>query len=749
MKIIKQHDERDCAAACLSMIATHYGLIQPIQKYRELTKTDRNGCNIYGIIDAAQRIGLDSEALSGDINELISSIKDGSIKLPIIAHIITEEALLHYIVIEKYRNNQFVIIDPAKGRQKYSTEKFANLWTGNIITFKKNHSFVSGNFKKHSFTKFFSLLKGQYKFLILTLIFSLIISSIGIAGTFVFEIVVNNFEDTHSETVIDEHSHDTEEIESEKTDLSLTERITNVIYDNSSKFNTFFIGLIFLYVLQALIQYSRGHTISLLSKNVDLKLLIPYYNKIMDLPIYTLNTRNTGEYLSRFSDASNIRIAISGATLTLILDSIMAIVSGTMLFIKDHTLFLISLVSIFIYAMVVICYRKPIERNNIAVMENNAIVQSYLKESIDGIETIKANCAENISKERNRNKFKNLINYLFKNSLIQNSQDAICDAVELIGTALILWMGFSMVLKGIVSLGSLLTFYALLAYFTTPIKNLIELQPTMQTAVVAAERLNDILDAESEQKSGNTKVINNIGDIKIQNLDFRYGNRQLTINDISLTIHKGEKIAFVGESGSGKTTIAKLIMQFYNPEKGNILINNTNIELISKESLREKISYVTQNTFLFSDTIKNNLLIAKEKASNQEIITALKVADAYDFVNSLSFGYDTFLDENGFNLSGGQRQRLSIARALLKNPELLILDEATSNLDSVAELKIKENIFNTFKDITCIMIAHRLSAVSDCDKIYFFENGKIVESGTHEALMNKKGKYYHQWISQH
>lgn len=737
MKIVKQHDEKDCGAACMSIIATHFGLVQPIQKYRELTKTDRNGCNIYGIIDAAHQIGLQSEAFSGSMDELVASIENGEIKLPLIAHIITKDAFLHFIVIEKFQNDKFYIIDPAIGRQKFTIEKFASFWSGYIITFEKTPNFKKGDYKKHSFTKFFSLLKGQHKFLILTLISSIIISSIGIAGAFVFEIVVNNFEETHSESSIEDTA---------EGGMHFSEKITEIIHNDPPKLHYFFIGLIGLYILQASIQYIRGNAISVLSKNIDLKLLIPYYNKIMDLPVNTLNTRNTGEYLSRFSDASNIRIAISGATLTLILDSAMAVVCGIMLYKENSALFFINLITIIVYAIVVLCYKKPIEKSNRNVMINNAIVQSYLKESIDGIETLKTNCAENIAKEQNANKFLKLINHIFKNSVMQNSQDSICDAVELVGNTVVLWIGFSMTIKGTISLGSLLTFYALLAYFTSPIKNLIELQPTMQTAVVAAERINDILDAEAEENHlKNKKTLSHIDNIKIQNLNFRYGNRELILDNISMNINKGEKIAFVGESGSGKTTISKLIMQFYTPEKGSITINDVNISNYNIDSLRSKIAYVSQNTFLFSDTIKNNLCIAKNNASNDEILAALKISDAYNFVENLSFGLNTFLDENGLNLSGGQRQRLSIARAMLRKPELLILDEATSNLDSATENKIKENIYSAFPNLTCVFIAHRLSVISDCDRIYFFENGKIVESGSHESLMQIKGKYYSQW----
>lgn len=745
MKLINQHDERDCGAACISMIASHYGLKYPISKYRELTKTDQNGTNLYGLCDAGQKIGFNAEALSGKIEDLLEGLNKGEIKFPFIAHIITEDSMQHFVVVLNMKNNRFVVADPAKGKIKYTLEQFEKLWNGYIVIFEKTDSFKKGNYTKGSFNKFFYLLKGQYGKLVTVYFLSLIISVIGIIGAFVFEIIIDDFY-TVNETILcenncaEEHEHTTQE-EFDQSQSFLNKAI-NFITNNASNFNLFFLCLIGLYILQATIQFLRGYLISVVSKKIDMRLLLPYYDHIINLPVSAVNTRNTGEYISRFSDASAVRDAISGATLTLLFDSVMVIGCGVILFVENAILFYISLIVILFYGFVILCYRKPLENINREVMENNARVQSYLKESIDGIETVKSHQAETSAKAKNNSKFQKLINSVLKNNIISISQDAICNLIELVGIVIILWVGFGMVLANTVTIGSLITFYALLAYFTEPIKNLISLQPMMQTAIIAAERLNDILDIPTED----TKSINfeNLqwNNISFENINFRYGNRELTLKNISLNIKKGQKVAIVGESGCGKTTLVKLLIKFYEAEKGNILIDGNSISNISTNTIRDNVAYIDQNTFLFSDTIKNNLILGNPSATDDEILAACKLANADSFIRELPFRYDTYLDENGKNLSGGQRQRLAIARALLRNPKLMIFDEATSSLDTITESAIKDTIFNLNKDMTCIIIAHRLSTIKNCDKIVVMENGAIVEIGDHNELLNKKGKYY-------
>lgn len=779
MKMILQHDERDCGAACLASIAGYYGLKKPLSFFRELTKTDRCGTNLYGLVDAAQTIGLRAEALSGTPEELMDGIQAGQIRFPFIAHIRSDQDMLHFVVVMRIKGGRICLGDPGKGKISMTLPEFFQRFTGYIVTFEKTEAFTPKKENPGTLRRFFVLLKGQYRKLVGVALISLVISLIGIYSAYVFEIVIDVFYTQSASDEGDPHDHAEEsheadsepagDGESAETDPAHTEEAAQSGYwldslaivqsfgDSiswigdrilSSSFHLVFAILIALYLLQALIQYIRGILISQVARKIDIGMAMTFYRHLTDLPVSSIATRLTGEYLSRFSDTYTIRNAISTATLTLILDTVMVFSCGLMLYFQNQKLFCVSLITVALYALIVLAYRKPVERSNRTVMENSAVVESYFKETIDGIETVKAANAEPVIQAKAAKKFSRFANSAYRNNLLAISLDTLSTAVELIGTAVILWIGFSMVLLEQVTIGQVIAFYMLLSMFTEPIKNLIDLQPTIQTALVAADRLNDVLDLTREQRPETGEPLPTVTEWTLEHVDFRYGNHELTLKNISFSLRRGEKIAIVGESGSGKTTLAKLLLRFYEPERGRILADGTDIRQRDLTALRESVAYVDQNTFLFADTIRNNLKLSNPEATDERIWEVCDICHASEFIRKLPLGLDTPLDENGMNLSGGQRQRLSIARALLKDPQLLILDEATSNLDTVTESSIKSTIFALDRELTCIIIAHRLTTIRQCDRILVMADGGIAETGTHEELLRKNGIYARLWERQ-
>lgn len=710
---IKQHDYKDCGCACLATICKQYGLKYPISKIREVAGTDKDGTSALGVIKAAEELGFTAKGVKASKPEDLFS----EIPVPCIAHVVIDKTMLHYVVIHKITEKEIIIADPAKGIVKYNTNEFFQIWTGILLIMTPTVKFEKGNKEKGLFQRFFKLIKPQKKLLINTFLSSIIFTILGIIGALYFQFILDD-----------------------------------IIPNNLNKsLHMISIGIIVLTLFKVLLGAFRTQLLIYLGQNMDIPLMLGYYEHVINLPMNFFGTREVGEIISRFNDASKIRDAISGATLTMMIDSFMVIIGGIFLYNANSLLFGITVIPIVLYIIIVLVFNKPLEAVNRKVMEDNAKLTSYLVESLNGVETIKAFNAEGEVNLETEKRFISLIKSVFKNGFISNLHGSIKGSVKAVFGIVILWVGTYQVLKGNMSIGQLISFNALLAYFLDPIENIINLQPQLQTAVVAGERLGEILDLELEKSFDEEKKIKPqslLGNIEFKDVDFRYGTRKLILKDINMNIKKGEKIALVGESGSGKTTLAKLLMNFYQCEKGEILINTYNIKDINIEALRDKIAYISQETFLFNGTIKENLSLGNPYITYEQIIEACRKAQIHDFINSLPLRYNTLVEENGSNFSGGQKQRLSIARAILKKPEILIMDEATSSLDSITERAI-ENTMNEFSEgITTIIIAHRLSTIRRCNTIYVLDKGEIIEAGSHDKLINIKGRYYNLWKDQ-
>lgn len=710
---VKQHDLKDCGCACLATICRQYGLKYPISKIREVAGTDKKGTSALGVVQAAEALGFSAKGIKANKPEDIFT----EMPLPAIAHVLIDKKFSHYVVVHKISNKEILVSDPGKGIVKYKPEEFFLIWTGILILMTPTVRFKKGNHTKGAFSRFFDLIKPQKILLINIFLASILITIFGVLGSYYFKFLIDD-----------------------------------IVPNNLAKsLNTISLGFIILIIFKVITEAFRTQLLINLGQKLDIPLMLGYYEHVINLPMNFFVTRSVGEIVSRFNDASKIREAISGVTLTIMIDFFMVILGGTILYFQSPLLFRLTLIPLILYGIIVFSFKSSIENINRETMQSNAKLTSYLVESINGIETIKAFNAEREVNLETEKRFIKFVKNIFKNGYINNFQVTLKSLVKGIFSILILWIGAIQVLSGKISFGELLTFNALLVYFLNPIENIINLQPTLQTAIVAAERLSEILDLTLEKSIKENKKITPKtlkGDIEFKNLDFRYGTRRLVLKNINLKIKSGEKIALVGESGSGKTTLAKLLMNFYQYEKGELLINDYNINDINIDLLRDKIAYISQETFLFNGTIIENLLLGNPYLTYEEIVDACKKARIHDFINSLPLRYNTLIEENGANFSGGQKQRLSIARAILRKPEILIMDEATSNLDSITEKAIEKTIQEFSKDITTIIIAHRLSTIMRCDNIYILENGEIIEKGSHKSLIESNGKYYNLWRDQ-
>lgn len=712
---VRQRSSSDCGPAAIATVLKQYGYSLSVDNIREKTGTDKQGTSLYGMLRATEQIGFNTKVVRKTNNALLHKCA-----LPCIAHVTNKHNGAHYVVIHKIKKNKMIIADPNQGIIKITLQDFLGetkspsfnyRWSGILILITPEVKLDAATESKNTFLKFFYLIKPHKQLMIHIFIASILYTILGIIGAFYYQMLIDDI---------------------------LPNTLVNTL-------TTITVGVILLNLFKVVLEAIRNHLLLYLSQKLDVSLLFGYYNHVIRLPMDFFNSRKTGEVVSRFYDASKVREAISGATLTILIDALMVTAGAIMLFLQNKYLFGIAVIMVVLYGIIVLTFDNKYKKYNQEVMENDAQLNSYFIEVLNGMQTVKSSNATEKVNWNSENKFIKFLKSIFNLNWFRNLQNTMKIFVELIGGIVILWVGAVNVLNQTMTIGELITFTSLLVYFLEPIKNLINLQPQIKTAVVAAERLEEILELDEETDENEYKKIipeKLTGDIEFQNVSFRYGSRKLVLEDINIKIDPGKNVAFVGESGSGKSTLLKLILRLYKPEEGKLLVDGFDVEDIQVEALRDKISYVSQETFLFSGTIFENLTLGADDCRMEDVIKIAKLTKVHDFVNEMPARYDTKIEENGTNFSGGQRQRLAIARSLIKKPNILLMDEATSHLDSVTEQEITQIINEYCKDMTMIFVAHRLSTIKNCDTIYVLSEGKIVESGTHHELIKAKGRYY-------
>jgi len=711
--LIMQHDSTDCGVATLAMICLHYGKEVTLTGLRDACGTDILGTNIEGLCTGAKKLGLDTKPIRITNEEFLK----GEFTLPAICHTITKDGYPHYVVLMKITKKMVEVLDPAVGKRKLNYNDFSKEFDNIVILIKPSTEFKASKInKKSTFSKFMSLILSQKWLFVTTIIVGLLITILGIVSSF-----FNKF-------LIDE------------------------ILPYGLKDQLFVLVLIFIIVaiMNIALGSIRQHVVLHLSQKISIPLMLGYFTHIFNLPMSFFGTRKTGDIITRFQDAGTIISVISGLMLTLILDIVFAIITGIVLYTINPSLFGVIILFTLISVVLVYIFRQPYKKINREQMEASASLNSTTIESLRGVETIKGHASEEETMEKIENRFIKNLRIAYKANVLSNYQGVFSSSISTIGSLLMMWLGAMYVMNGEITLGTLMAFSSLSGFFMGPISRLVGVQFQLQEADIAIKRLSEIFDVEEESEIHRGKSIPKTlyGNIFVEELNFRYGFRKPIISDISFSITGGEKVAIVGESGCGKTTICKILMGLWVPESGKINVAGYDLDELDINFYRKKVAYVQQEVELFSGTVSENIRVSVQHATDDDIRTACDQAGCTDFINKLPLRYDTYLEEAGANLSGGERQRIGLARAFVRKPEILILDEATSNLDFISEAKVYDTLFNNKSKCTTIIIAHRLSTIRRCDKIFMMAEGKIVEIGTHDDLIMKRGLYWNMWNSQ-
>lgn len=707
---VRQQDETDCGAACIATIAKYYGKKISITKIRNIAGTDIKGTSGKGLIKAATTLGFTCKGLIAREKQLKSNLP-----FPIIVHI-KRDGLEHYIVVYKVKKNRVLVADPGNSISWVNWQTFVEWWTGIFFFIKPGINFEKTSDDKSFFQRFWYLVKQNKGLTIETFISSFILTILGILGAFYFRYLIDD-----------------------------------VIYSYLPQaLISISIAYLIVLIFQSLLEFARSHLIIFLGNKIEASLTLEYFEHILHLPLDFFMKRKSGEILSRLGDISTIKNALSSMTVGVILDCVMLIFGGIVLFTFSSSLVGIAIIPVILSTLLVLLFAEHFKK----LIYQRSIIEaekySHFVESINGISTLKALSTENDSYDKAEMKIIESIESGFKLANLGNFQGTLQVFFSQAGNLAVYWFGSWLIMQGKLSLGELISFVTLLGYFLGPLSRLITLQPQLQELSVASKRLGEILELPTEQKINNgvIELKKSEGNISIKNLVFSYGTRGNTLEDISLDIKAGEKVAFVGPSGSGKTTLVKLLLKFYTPDKGEITIDGKNIKDLTTTSYRNFFGYVPQEILLFSGTIEENIVWGNYDVTAEDIFNAAKDAEALDFISRLDERFSTKVGERGASLSGGERQRIALARILLRKPKIIVLDEATSSLDSISESAIMKTIDKIGEKTTTIIVAHRLSTIKNCDKIFVLQNGHLIESGSHKELLKNDGVYTQMWKSQ-
>ncbi|KAF2079385.1 peptidase domain-containing ABC transporter [Flavobacterium sharifuzzamanii] len=712
----RQADQKDCGPTCLKIIAKYYGKTINIQELRDFSETTREGSNLLFLSGAAEKIGFRTLGVKLSVKRIEEA------PLPCILHWNDN----HYVVLYKIKKGRYYISDPAFGLLDYNKEEFVKFWIGNnaddktkegiALLIEATPKFFQSDFDKEENSglgfRFLFKYLFQYKSFLIQLAIGLLASSLlNLIFPFLTQSIV---------------------------DVGIQNQNIHFIY-------LILFAMLFVFAGRTGLELIRSWILLHLSTRINISLISDFFIKLMSLPISFFDVRMTGDIMQRINDHRRIEKILTTSSLNVFFSVINMFVMGAVLAYFNLKIFLVFFGGSLLYFGWIVLFlkkRKALDYKRFAEVSKE---QSKVMELINGMQEIKLHNAEKQKRWGWEYVQARLFRVSIKGLILEQTQTIGSSIINELKNIFIIFLSAKLVIDGSITLGTMLAISAIVGSLNGPITQLIEFVRELQDATISLARLSEIHQKEDElqQEINQTSDVPQDVDIEIKNLTFRYLGADVPVLDnLSLLIPSNKVTAIVGVSGSGKTTLMKLLLKFYEPEKGEVLIGNTQLKNISQNAWRSNIGAVMQEGFIFSDTIANNIAFGVDHIDKERLLYAADVANIKSYISELPLGFNTKIGAEGLGMSTGQKQRLLIARAVYKNPEILFFDEATSALDANNEKEIMKKLDLFFKEKTVVVIAHRLSTVMNADQIVVLEKGKIIEIGSHSALVEQKGNYF-------
>lgn len=710
---VRQHNIADCGPACLASIAQYYGMKISTVKIRQLAGTDKRGTNVLGMVEAAERLGFSAKGVRANLEALMMVPK------PAIAHVVAQQLLQHYVIVYKASSRGVTVADPAQGIETRSQVEFEKSWTGVLILIQPRESFERKDEEDSNCVRLWRLVRPERALIMEGFIAALMYTILSVTTAF------------------------------------YVQQLTDQVFPNADEqlLNVLSMGMVLVVLFKGFFCWSRQLCLAHVSQKLDAKLIMGYYRHILELPQAFFDTRRVGEIVSRVTDALKIRVAISNVALTVLVDTLVVSFSLCIMVLYSLQLALIATVLLAMNCCLLLALHHPIRKTQRGIIEQGAELQSHLVSSVDGIATIRGLCASHSNNLRTESIVARILRLVFRSNLYQMTIATCGEVSGSLALVVLFWFGGSLVLTRGLSAGELMSFYTLLGYLIAPIGRLSGVQQAVQEAVIASERLFEVLTLETEDKlhHGNLAPSNDTvrGEVTFCDCSFRYGSRKRVLVNLNAHIPAGSITALVGECGSGKTTMLRLLQKYYELSEGKILLDGIDLTTVATPWLRSIIGVVPQQVDVFQGSVTENIALGDITPDVGRVLTVARQVGADRFIEELPARYDTLLGEHGVILSGGQSQLLAVARSLYRQPRILLLDEPTSAMDSEAETLLQE-LLRTLRQQGCTIIiaAHRLSTIQHADKIIVVERGSAIEEGSHHDLLERRGKYFTLWTKQ-